>query len=116
MATELQQLSRLSVTRSAFGHGMGDGVSRYFYGDEPGRPVTEEDVIDFLLGAIVEWALEGYVDEERPRGECSFSWWLDFHTEPSASCQIGKKSVVERFLWRREYADYAGLPHGTRFE
>jgi hypothetical protein len=59
MATELKQSSLVSVTSSALQHGMEDGVSWYCYGDEPCRPVTEEDVIDCFQGTIVALALEG---------------------------------------------------------
>ena len=59
MATELKQPFLVLVTSGAFQHGMEDGVSWYCYGDEPCRPVTEEDVIDCLQGTIVELALEG---------------------------------------------------------
>jgi hypothetical protein len=59
MATELKQSSLVSVTSSALQHGMEDGVSRYCYGNELCRPVTEEDVIDCLQGTIVALALEG---------------------------------------------------------
>jgi hypothetical protein len=38
----------------------------------PGRPMTEEDVIDFLTGNFIELALEGYVDEERLRSNAGF--------------------------------------------
>ncbi len=72
MATELKQSSLVMVSSSAFRSGMDDGVCWYFYGDEPCRPVTEEDVIDFLQGNVVELALEGYLDEERLRNNAGF--------------------------------------------
>jgi hypothetical protein len=47
-------------------------------------------------------------------GHCMFSDWLDYRIRSSASRQFRKKSFVERFVWRIEYADHAGLPNGTR--
>lgn len=72
MVTELKQSSLVIVTSSAFQHGMEDSVSWYCYGDEPCRPVTEEDVIDFLPGNIGALALEGHLDEGRLRDSADF--------------------------------------------
>jgi hypothetical protein len=51
---------------------MKDGTHWYFYGDSPCQPVTEEDVVDFLKGNFIELALEGWLDEERLRGNAGF--------------------------------------------
>jgi len=41
----------LVITSSAeFAHGVEDGILWYFHGDTPKRPVTEDDVVDFLKG------------------------------------------------------------------
>jgi len=46
-ATELKPMSLILVASPVFAQGMRDGASWYVPGDAPGRPVTEEDVIDF---------------------------------------------------------------------
>ena len=51
------------VDSMTFRRGMNDGATRCFHGDTPRRPVTEEDVIDFL---------QGYVDEDRLRSNADF--------------------------------------------
>ncbi len=43
-----------------------------FARDTPEKPVTEEDVIDFLQGNMLEIALEGRLDEKRLRGYAGF--------------------------------------------
>jgi hypothetical protein len=38
----------------------------------PQRAVTEEDVVDFLQGNVVELTQEGYLDEDRRRSNAGF--------------------------------------------
>ena len=54
MATELKQASLVLVKSSTFRQGMNDGALWYFHGETPCRPVTEEAVIGFLQGNVVE--------------------------------------------------------------
>jgi hypothetical protein len=72
MATEMKRASLVIVTSSVFERGIEDGITWHFHGDTPGRPMTEEDVIDFLTGNFIELTLEGYVDEERLRSNAGF--------------------------------------------
>ena len=72
MAIELKQMSLVLVESSTFRQGMNDGALWYFHGDTPCRPVTEEDVINFLQGNVVELAQEGYLDEDRLRSNAGF--------------------------------------------
>ena len=72
MATEIKQLSLIHVESSTFRQEMNDGALWYFHGDTPCRPVTEEDVIDFLQGNVVELAQERYLDENRLRSHAGF--------------------------------------------
>lgn len=89
MAIEVKQAALILVESSTFRQGMNDGATWYFYGDTPKRPVTEEDVIDFLQGNVVELAQEGFLDEDRLRANAGFliGWiaaqWLPLptHTE-----------------------------------
>jgi len=55
-----------------FERGIEDGITWHFHGDTPGRPMTEEDVIDFLTGNFIELALEWDVDEKRLRSNAGF--------------------------------------------
>jgi len=62
---------------------MNDGVQWYFHGDTPMRPVTEEDVIDFVQGNVVEVAQEGYLDEDQLRSNVGFLLgWIAAQTLP----------------------------------
>lgn len=72
MATELKQTSLVQIESSPFRQGMNDGALWYFHGDIPCHPVTEEDLIDFLQGNVVELAQEGFLDENRLRGNAGF--------------------------------------------
>jgi len=72
MATELKQASLVLVESSPLRQGMNDGALWYFHGDTPCRPLTEEDVTDFLQGNGVELAQEGCLDEERLRSHAGF--------------------------------------------
>ena len=72
MATELKPMSLILVASPAFEQGMHDGASWYFHGDTPKRPVTEEDVIDFLQGNVVASAQEGFLDQDRLRSTAGF--------------------------------------------
>lgn len=86
MATELKQTSLIQIESSAFRQGMSDGALWYFHGDTPCRPVTEEDVIDFLQGNVVELAQEGHLDEEWLRSNAGFllGWTAAQMLPPSA--------------------------------
>ena len=47
------------------------------------RPVTEEDVIDFVQGNVVEVAQEGYLDEDQLRSNVGFLLgWIAAQTLP----------------------------------
>lgn len=72
MASELKQLSLIRIESSPFRQGMNDGALCYVHGDTPRRPVTEEDVIDFLQGNVVELVEVGFLDEERLRSNAGF--------------------------------------------
>jgi hypothetical protein len=72
MATELKQTSLVQIESSPFRQGMNDGTLWYFHGDTPCRPITEEDVMDFLQGNVVEVAQEGFLDEDRLRSNAGF--------------------------------------------
>lgn len=72
MAIEINHTSLVIVMSNVFQDGMKDGITWHFHGDTPGRPMTEEDVIDFLQGNFIEPALEGYLDEERLRENAGF--------------------------------------------
>ena len=72
MAIEIQPASLVLVESTTFRQGMNDGATWYFYGDTPQRPVTEEDVVDFLQGNIVELVQEGFLDEDRLRANTGF--------------------------------------------
>jgi hypothetical protein len=56
MAVEVKQAALIRVESTTFRRGMNDGATWYFHGDTPRRPVTEEDVIDFLQGNVVALA------------------------------------------------------------
>jgi hypothetical protein len=47
-------------------------VQHGIFTETPQRPVTEEDLIDFLRGNVVELALDGYLDEDRLRSKAGF--------------------------------------------
>ena len=72
MTTELKPPSLVQIASERFRQGMNDGAIWYFYGDTPCRPVTEEDVIDFLQGNVVELVQEGLLDEDRLRSNAGF--------------------------------------------
>jgi hypothetical protein len=55
-----------------FERGIEDGITWHFHRDTPGRPMTEENLIDFLTGNFIELALEWDVDEERLRSNAGF--------------------------------------------
>ena len=63
-----QKTTLVVVHSQEFLKGVEDGITWYFHGDMPEKPVTEEDVIDFLQGNLLEIALEGWLDEKRLRG------------------------------------------------
>jgi len=94
MATELKQASLVLVESSPFRRGMHDGALWYFHGDTPCRPVTAEDVIDFLQGNVVELAQEGCLDEERLRSTAAFLLgWI-------AAQQLPLSAQVDGWVWR----------------
>lgn len=65
---------------------MNDGAHWYFHGDTPTRPVTEEDVVDFLQGNIVELAEAGHLDEGRLRSNAGFLiGWIAAQALPSSA-------------------------------
>jgi len=72
MVTSLRQPSLVQIESSPFRQGMNDGALWYFHGDTPCHPVTEEDVIDFLQGNVVELAEVGLLDEDRLRSNAGF--------------------------------------------
>jgi len=72
MATELKPMSLVQIASERFRQGMNDGAHWYFHGDTPCRPVTEEDVIDFLQGNVVDLVQEGLLDEDRLRSNAGF--------------------------------------------
>ncbi len=72
MASESKKATLVVVHSQEFLKGVEDGITWYFHGDTPEKPVTEEDVIDFLQGNLLEIALEGYLDEKRLRGYAGF--------------------------------------------
>ena len=86
MATELKSQSLVLGASSPFRQGMNDGALWYFHGDTPCRPVTEEDVIDFLQGNVVELVQEGLLDEGRLRSNAGFliGWIAAQLLSPSA--------------------------------
>jgi hypothetical protein len=47
-----------------FDHGYLCGRSWYFNGDLPEKPVTWDDVVDFIKGNFLELDREGFLDEE----------------------------------------------------
>ena len=52
----------------------------------PCRPVTEEDVIDFLQGNVVELVQEGFLEEDRLRANVGFLiGWIAAQTLPSSA-------------------------------
>jgi hypothetical protein len=86
MATELKSKSLVLVESSPFRQGMNDGALWYFHRDTPCRPVTEEDVIDFLQGNVVELVQEGFLDEERLRSKAGFLLgWIAAHLLPPSA-------------------------------
>lgn len=72
MATESNKTALVVVNSQEFLKGVEDGITWYLHGDTPEKPVTEEDVIDFLQGNLLEIALEGCLDEKRLRGYAGF--------------------------------------------
>ncbi len=86
LAAQLKQTSLVQVESSTFRKGMNDGASWYVQGDIPCRPVTEEDVVDFLQGNVVELAQVGCLDEERLRSNAGFllGWSAAQTLPPSA--------------------------------
>ena len=56
MAVEVKQAALIRVESTTFRRGLNDGATRYFHGDTPRRPVTEEAVIDFLQGNVAALA------------------------------------------------------------
>lgn len=86
MATELTSQSLVLVESSRFRQGMNDGTQWYFHGDTPCRPVTEEDVVDFLQGNIVELVQEGLLDVDRLRSDAGFLiGWIAAQTLPPSA-------------------------------
>ncbi len=82
----VKQTSLILVASPAFEQGMHDGASWYFHGDTPCRPVTEEDVIDFLQGNVVELAQEGFLDQDRLRSNAGFlSGWIAAQVLPPSA-------------------------------
>ncbi len=83
MATELKHTSLVQIESSLFRQGMNDGALWYFHGDTPCRPVTEEDVVDFLQGNVVDLVQEGFLDEHRLRSTAGFLiGWIAAQTLP----------------------------------
>jgi hypothetical protein len=83
MATELKPISLVQIASERFRQGMNDGATWYFHRDTPCRPVTEEDVIDFLQGNVVELVQEGFLDEDRLRSNAGFLLgWIAAQTLP----------------------------------
>ena len=89
MATDLSQTPLVLVKSSVFEQGLHDGASWYFHGDIPCRPATEEDVIDFLQGNVVELAQEDCLDEDRLRSNAGFliGWIAAQQLPPSAHAE-----------------------------
>ena len=89
MATELTSKPLVLVESSPSRQGMNDGALWYFHGDTPCRPVTEEDVIDFLQGKVVELAQEGSLDENRLWSNAGFliGWIAAQQLPPSAQAE-----------------------------
>jgi hypothetical protein len=86
MATELKQTSFVQIESSLFQQGTNDGALWYFHGDTHYRPVTEEDVIDFLQGNVVEMVQEGFLDEDRLRDNAGFLiGWIAARMLPSSA-------------------------------
>src|SRR5260370_32402933 len=86
MATELKPTSLVQIASSRFRQGMNDGAHWYFHGDVPCRPVTEEDVIDFLQGNVVELVQEDLLDENRLRSNAGFLLgWIVAQLLPSSA-------------------------------
>ena len=55
-----------------FDHGYLYGRAWYFNGDPPEKPVTWEDVVDFIKGNFLEPDRAGFLDEERLRDNAGF--------------------------------------------
>jgi hypothetical protein len=86
MATELKHTTLVQIESAPFRQGMNDRVLWYFHGDTPCRPVTEEDVMDFLQGNVVELVKEGFLDKKRLRSNAGFliGWIVGPTLPPSA--------------------------------
>lgn len=83
MTTELRYSSLVQVNSSLFRQGMNNGASWYFHGDTPCRPITEEDIVDFLQGNVVELVQEGLLDTDRLRSNAGFLiGWIIAQTLP----------------------------------
>jgi len=69
-----------------FQQGMNDGATWYFHADTPCRPVTEEDVIDFVQGNVVALVQEGLLDEVRLWTNAGFlHCWMAAQMLPSSA-------------------------------
>lgn len=70
--TETKQNPLVITCSAEFEKGIEDGLVWYFHGDAPQQPVTEEDVIDFIKGNVIEIALAGWLDEARLKSYAGF--------------------------------------------
>ena len=87
MAAELRHTPLVQIESSTFRQGMNDGAQWYFYGDTPCRPVTEEDIVDFLQGNVVDLVQEGFLDEDRLRSTVGFLiGWIAAQMFPPCAC------------------------------
>ncbi|HLG61790.1 MAG TPA: hypothetical protein VKY19_07645 [Ktedonosporobacter sp.] len=83
MTTELRHRSLVQVNSALFRQGINNGASWYFHGDTLCRPVTEEDIVDFLQDNVVELAQEGLLDIDRLRSNADFLiGWILAQTLP----------------------------------
>jgi hypothetical protein len=65
-------ISLVILGEQHFDHGYQCGRLWYFNGDPPEKPVTWEDVVDFIRGNFLELDREGFLDEERLRDNAGF--------------------------------------------
>jgi hypothetical protein len=113
MAVEVKQAALIRVESTPFRRGMNDGATGYFHGATPRRPVTEEDVIDFLQGNVVELVKARLFRGGPTAIKRRFSARLDCCPIPSTSCSCSKNGFLEVLEKRGYRADHAGLSDRT---